>query len=365
MTGDHHGLGNSQPATTLGGGGGGGPSPWKRFFALACLISVAMSAFTIFQSHAQYHDHHHRAAAAAAADDGRSLLLSWRLVADALVVAPPPTASQQHDDGLLRRGSGSESERRRGDDDDWPAGAMMDMDREVEESGWVPEHPGAAAAADQEQEQEQEQQPVLPRLNVFLTTHFLFSFTTAFYALPLAMGFESARNILIRLRRPHVLPDVPAWTNFLWLGIVGPSLVVVPVSGFLAADAYDFHMTRVILGSVTLLAGAVAVTLHYLMKVRPAGGLPPSRKLATARHIVNLVFLLLSVAGSMMSFVEPSKTLAFLTETFPVEYVIVGGFGLASTIIIAPAICVLDLYLALRECNSRESAGDATLKEIL
>ncbi|KAI1493482.1 hypothetical protein F5X96DRAFT_621381 [Biscogniauxia mediterranea] len=345
------GLGNSQPATT---GASGGPSPWKRFFALACLISVAMSAFTIFQSHAQYHQ--------PATDDGRSLLSSWKLVADALVVARPPTAAAQ-DDGLLRRGSGR---RRRSGDDNWPATVAM-MDWEVEESGWVPEHPGAGAgaAADQEQEQEQEQ-PVLPRLqNVFLTTYFLFSFTTAFYALPLAMGFESARNILIRLRRPHVLPDVPAWSNFLWLGVVGPSLVVVPVSGFLAADVYDFHMPQVILGSMTLLAGVIAVMLHYLVKVRPVGGLPPSRKLATARHIVNLVFLLLSVAGAMTSFVEPSKTLAFLTEAFPVEYVIVGGFGLASTMIIAQAICVLDLYLALRECNGRESAGDATLKEIL
>ncbi|KAI0597431.1 hypothetical protein F4775DRAFT_560211 [Biscogniauxia sp. FL1348] len=328
MTGDH-GLGKEPLAA-------GGPSPWKRFFALACLISLAMSAFTISQAHAQYR-----------ADEGS--LLSWRLVTDALVNARPTTAAQH--DGLLRR----ERSRR---DNNWPAAAV---DWEVEESGWVPEHTGV----DPEQEPEQEQ-PMLPRLNVFLTVHFLFSFTTAFYVLPLAMGFESARNILVRLRRPHVLPDVVAcWGNFLWLGIVGPSLVVIPVSGFLAADAFDFPMPQVILGSMTLLVGVGAVTLHYLVKVRPVGGLLPSRDLTTARSVVNLVFLFLSIAGTMMSFVEPSKTLAFLTEAFPVEYVIVGGFGLASTIIIAPAICALDVYLAFRECNGRGSAGGAPVKEML
>ncbi|KAI5926199.1 hypothetical protein F4810DRAFT_584397 [Camillea tinctor] len=168
------------------------------------------------------------------------------------------------------------------------------------------------------------------------------------------MGFESARNVLVRLRRPHVLPDVPCWSNFLWLGLVAPSLVIIPASGFLAADAYEFQMPQVILGCMSFLAGVVAVTLHYLVKVRPVGDLPPAANLATARYIVNLVFLLASIAGTMLSFVEPGKTLAALTQVFPVEYVIVGGFGLASTIIVAPAICVLDGYLAFRERGGRE-----------
>lgn len=52
-------------------------------------------------------------------------------------------------------------------------------------------------------------------------------------AFPTAVGLESARNILIRIRKPHHLLWERKWTNIIWFYVIPPSLVLILVFGAL------------------------------------------------------------------------------------------------------------------------------------
>lgn len=51
--------------------------------------------------------------------------------------------------------------------------------------------------------------------------------------LPLAIGLEHMRNVLLRINIPQVLPNVHKWNNIMWIFIMGPSLFVVFLFGAL------------------------------------------------------------------------------------------------------------------------------------
>lgn len=57
------------------------------------------------------------------------------------------------------------------------------------------------------------------------------------HALPLAVGLESARNMLVRVRLGHVLPNASRWNNMLWFFVVAPALVLVLVFGALVVGS--------------------------------------------------------------------------------------------------------------------------------
>jgi hypothetical protein len=50
---------------------------------------------------------------------------------------------------------------------------------------------------------------------------------------PAAVGLESARNIFLRIRKPHHLVWERKWTNIMWFYVIAPSLVLVLVFGVL------------------------------------------------------------------------------------------------------------------------------------
>lgn len=49
--------------------------------------------------------------------------------------------------------------------------------------------------------------------------------------LPLALGLEGARNILVRIKLGHILPNAPRWNNIMWYFILAPSLILILIFG--------------------------------------------------------------------------------------------------------------------------------------
>ncbi|KAF6818811.1 hypothetical protein CMUS01_11860 [Colletotrichum musicola] len=73
----------------------------------------------------------------------------------------------------------------------------------------------------------------LPGWIAFLVIHILFAIVAYINVLPLAIGLEHTRNLLLRLNAPQVLPNVHKWNNIMWLFVLAPSMVIVLIFGVL------------------------------------------------------------------------------------------------------------------------------------
>lgn len=61
----------------------------------------------------------------------------------------------------------------------------------------------------------------------------LFAIVAYINVLPLAIGLEHMRNLLLRINVPQVLPNAHKWNNIMWLFILAPSMVIVLIFGVL------------------------------------------------------------------------------------------------------------------------------------
>jgi hypothetical protein len=73
----------------------------------------------------------------------------------------------------------------------------------------------------------------------------LFALIAFLNVLPLALGFESLRNLLFRARLTTVLPKIPKWNHIMWLFVITPSIIIVFVFGVVmygsSAHFRSFH----------------------------------------------------------------------------------------------------------------------------
>lgn len=52
--------------------------------------------------------------------------------------------------------------------------------------------------------------------------------------MPLVVGLESTQNLLGRVGKAHVLAWSDKWVNISWIALIGPSIFIVLVTGFVA-----------------------------------------------------------------------------------------------------------------------------------
>ncbi|KAI1334475.1 hypothetical protein F5Y15DRAFT_290497 [Xylariaceae sp. FL0016] len=194
----------------------------------------------------------------------------------------------------------------------------------------------------------------VPSFIVFVASHIIIGLLAFLSILPLALGLESTRNILIRLQKSFVLPNIPRWTNILWLGVLAPSIPFTLLFGALVmGNASHFRTAHGILGLLTLLLAIPAIALHCLVKARPTDDAPAPLRLAAARNITNQLLLLFAALSSMTGFADLSSIAICLTQLIPFELALSLGFGLSSVFTMASAVCSLDGYLVYRDRRKR------------
>ncbi|KAJ9150797.1 Cytochrome b/b6/petB-like protein [Pleurostoma richardsiae] len=199
---------------------------------------------------------------------------------------------------------------------------------------------------------------------VFLAIHILAATVAFLNIVPLALGLESSRNILIRLRLSHVMPNIPRWNTVLWLYAFTPFLPLVLVFGILAmGTAGHFRTAHGVLGILTIVLAIAAVALHCVVKLRRAeDGLIIARPFKfldprTVRTIVNQVLLIVSVATAFTGFADLSVISLCFTQLISFETTVVLGFSLSGALMLGSAVSGLDIFLALRECRRLRSSG--------
>lgn len=52
---------------------------------------------------------------------------------------------------------------------------------------------------------------------------------------PLVLTFDATRNILVRVKMSHVLPNIPRWMNIIWLYVMTPAAILTLLFGSLTA----------------------------------------------------------------------------------------------------------------------------------
>ncbi|KAK3933757.1 hypothetical protein QBC46DRAFT_431479 [Diplogelasinospora grovesii] len=199
---------------------------------------------------------------------------------------------------------------------------------------------------------------------IFLAIHILVATVAFLNVVPLALGLESSRNILIRLRLSHVVPNIPRWNTVLWLYVFTPLLPIALVFGILAmGTAGHFRTAHGVLGILTTILATAAVALHCLVKLRRAeDGLIIARPFKfldprTIRTIVNQVLLMMSVATAFTGFADLSVISLCVTQLISFETTVVLGFSLSGAPMLGSAVSGLDIFLALRECRRLRSSG--------
>ncbi|KAI0016884.1 hypothetical protein F4780DRAFT_634880 [Xylariomycetidae sp. FL0641] len=196
----------------------------------------------------------------------------------------------------------------------------------------------------------------VPAFIAFLILHVLIGVFAFFNILPLAIGLESTRNILIRIKMSHVLAKAPRWNNIIWMAIIAPSVILVLLFGALTmGNASHFRTAHGVFGLLAVITGIAAVPLHYIVKMRQAGDSSLPSQLHTVRNVVNQLFLLLSVVATLTGFADLSKISICFTQLVPFELSVSLGFGLANVVAVASAVCGLDGYLAFRERRGKKS----------
>ncbi|KAJ5019191.1 hypothetical protein K4K57_001736 [Colletotrichum sp. SAR 10_99] len=201
----------------------------------------------------------------------------------------------------------------------------------------------------------------LPGWIAFLVLHILFAIVAYINVLPLAIGLEHARNLLIRINVPHILPNVHRWNNIMWLFIIAPSTIVVLIFGALVfGQSGHFRTAHGIISLLTTLVGIGAFLLHLAIKARAPPPLPNARTppipltaLPNIRVYVNQLFLILSFASVISGFADLSSVALCFTQVIPFDLALMLGFGLSTVFVLGSSISGLDIALTFRDFLKR------------
>ncbi|KAF9877187.1 hypothetical protein CkaCkLH20_05453 [Colletotrichum karsti] len=209
----------------------------------------------------------------------------------------------------------------------------------------------------------------LPGWIAFLVLHILFAIVAYINVLPLAIGLEHFRNLMIRVNVPQVLPNVHKWNNIMWLFIIAPSLIVVLVFGVLVfGQSTHFRTAHGIISLITTLVGIGALLLHLAIKARAPPPLPntsrpapaiPLTALPNIRVYVNQLFLVLSFASVISGFADLSSVALCFTQVVPFDLALMLGFGLSTVFVLGSTVSGLDIALTFRAAFKRRK-GDAS-----
>ncbi|GKT41285.1 uncharacterized protein ColSpa_01467 [Colletotrichum spaethianum] len=210
----------------------------------------------------------------------------------------------------------------------------------------------------------------LPGWIAFLVIHILLAIIAYVNVLPLAIGLEHSRNLLLRINAPQVLPNVHKWNNILWLFVMGPSIVAVLIFGALVtAKSTHFRTAHGIISLITTFVGLGAFLLHLAVKARappvPANSSrapppPTSLGLPGIRVIVNQLFLALSFLCVITGFADLSSVALCFTQIVPFDLSLVVGFSLSTVFVLGSSISGLDISLNVRDYLRRRKAGQAS-----
>ncbi|KAK1573243.1 uncharacterized protein LY79DRAFT_526136 [Colletotrichum navitas] len=210
----------------------------------------------------------------------------------------------------------------------------------------------------------------LPSWIAFLVIHIIFAIVAYINILPLAIGLEHLRNILVRVNMPQSLPKVHKWNNIMWLFVMGPSVLLVFLFGALVtAKSAHFRTAHGVISLITTLVGLGAVLLHLAVKARAPPELPrstgstppplPLMSLPNIRLLVNQLFLALSFASVITGFTDLSSVALCFTQIVPFDVALVVGFGLSTVFVLGSSISGLDLALTVRDIMKRRKGGPA------
>ncbi|KAH0440705.1 hypothetical protein CcaCcLH18_02375 [Colletotrichum camelliae] len=206
----------------------------------------------------------------------------------------------------------------------------------------------------------------LPGWIAFLVLHILFAIVAYINVLPLAIGLEHARNILIRINVPHILPNVHRWNNIMWLFIIAPSTIVVLIFGVLVfGQSGHFRTAHGIVSLLTTPVGIGAFLLHLAIKARAPPPLPNARTppipltaLPNIRVYVNQLFLILSFASVITGFADLSSVALCFTQVVPFDLALMLGFGLSTVFVLGSSVSGLDIALTFRDFLKRRKGGN-------
>ncbi|KAK7955219.1 hypothetical protein PG988_015913 [Apiospora saccharicola] len=195
-------------------------------------------------------------------------------------------------------------------------------------------------------------------LFAFVSLHITFAIAGLLGFVPLALALEAGRNIVLRIEKPHVMTKAPYRTNVLWLVLGLPLIVLQFVFAVVATNtAPHFKSAHGALGLLTTILAFAAVLLHYLVRMRAPEEVVPPSPLATARHAVNALLVVLSVATGLSGFAQLSTITVGLTQTVYFEYTVLMGFGLALLVVPPLFVYLLDWALVYRARKIRRSGG--------
>ncbi|KAK1671268.1 hypothetical protein BDP55DRAFT_753042 [Colletotrichum godetiae] len=215
----------------------------------------------------------------------------------------------------------------------------------------------------------------LPGWIAFLVLHILFAIIAYINILPLAIGLEHMRNLLLRINAPQILPNVQKWNNIMWLFIMGPSVVVVLIFGILVtAKSSHFRTAHGIISLFTTLVGLAAFLMHLAIKARAPPQLPntsrsgptppaPLLSLPNIRVMVNQLFLVLSFASVITGFADLSSVALCFTQIIPFDLALVIGFSLSTVFVLGSTVSGFDIALTARDFLRHRKAlkgGDKT-----
>ncbi|WYZ38197.1 hypothetical protein EsH8_III_000111 [Colletotrichum jinshuiense] len=209
----------------------------------------------------------------------------------------------------------------------------------------------------------------LPAWIAFLVIHLVIAIIAFINVLPLAIGLEHMRNVLLRINIPQVLPNVHKWNNIMWIFIMGPSLFVVFLFGALiTAKTPHFRSAHGIISLLTTLIGLAAVLLHIAIKARAPPALPntsrsspqpllPPLSLPNIRIMLNQLFLLFSFASVMTGFSSLSSVALCFTQVVPFDLALSIGLGISTVFLLGSTVSGFDISLTVRDyLNLRKAA---------
>ncbi|KAI1854060.1 hypothetical protein JX266_001201 [Neoarthrinium moseri] len=189
----------------------------------------------------------------------------------------------------------------------------------------------------------------------FLIFHVILGIVAMLNVLPLILGLESARNLLVRIRKPHHFTWAGKWTSIGWFFFIAPSLILIIIFGSLAmGNAGHFRTAHGVLGLLTVIDGLAAVGLHYAVRLFGSPPGQPPTTMQRVRTYNNQVLLILTIATSLSGFGDLSKITVCLTRIVSLEMAIAAGFGLSSVYTIGSTITQLDLFLEFRDARMRK-----------
>lgn len=60
---------------------------------------------------------------------------------------------------------------------------------------------------------------------------------------PAVLSMEAARNLLVRLKMSHILPNIPRWVDIIWLYLLSPLAILALLFGSLTGGSAGHFRT--------------------------------------------------------------------------------------------------------------------------